>query len=59
MRILTAAAFAMAMAATPALAQETGGNAEKTFEGPYVAVIGGMEEAGTTSAGMKARSRAG
>lgn len=47
MRILAATAFALAMAATPAFAQDS----EKTFDGPYVAAIGGIEETGTTSSG--------
>lgn len=46
MRILTATAFALAMAATPAFAQET-----QKFNGPYVAVIAGAEEAGNQSSG--------
>ncbi|MEZ0244275.1 MAG: outer membrane protein [Sphingomonas sp.] len=47
MRILTATAFALAMAATPAFAQDT----DKAFDGPYVAVVGGAEEAGNPSTG--------
>jgi len=49
MRMLAATAFALAMAATPAFAQDTA--PEKKFDGPYVAVIGGIEEAGNTSTG--------
>ncbi len=50
MRIPAATAFALAMAATPAFAQDSG-DAEKKFDGPYAAVIGGIEESGTSSFG--------